>query len=327
MIQLLSAKREQSAVEMLRHEGARLNSDMLSSLASQIQADPFTKIKKLIQGLIERLLNEAKNEATKKGFCDTELGKSHSTRKSRYAEINKLDAEVAELEAHKDSLGTEIDELTTSVGTLEKALTKATDLRKDEKTENADTLKTAKEGVAAVGEALVVLKDFYKSAAKAAFVQVSASPVDEDTAGAGFDGSYKGSQDSSRAILGLLETIKSDFERTVRSTEAEEAKAHEEFVQFERASKADIAGKKTKTALDTQDLDSTKSAIAEGMKDLKTATNLLDVALKNIEELKPTCIDTGMSYAERIQKREDEMAALKKALCMLDSEKVEAQCK
>jgi len=50
------------------------------------------------------------------------------------------------------------------------------------------------------------------------------------------------------------------------------------------------------------------------MKDLKAATKLLDSALKNIEDLKPVCIDTGMSYAERVQKREDEIQALKDAL-------------
>lgn len=59
---------------------------------------------------------------------------------------------------------------------------------------------------------------------------------------------------------------------------------------------------------------------------MKTASKLLDSALKNIEELKPTCIDTGMSYADRVAKREEEIAALKKALCMLDADKVEPDC-
>ena len=98
-------------------------------------------------------------------------------------------------------------------------------------------------------------------------------------------------------------------------------------MEFDRTSKSDIAGKETKSALNKQDLETTKNAIAQGMKDLKTASKLLDGALKNIEELKPTCIDNGMSYAERVQKREDEINALKKALCMLDGDKVEAECR
>lgn len=39
------------------------------------------------------------------------------------------------------------------------------------------------------------------------------------------------------------------------------------------------------------------------------------------------CIDTGMSYEERVEKREEEIEALHKALCILDTDGVEAECK
>merc|ERR1719326_1924492 len=69
-VQLSSAKRHDSAVELLRHEGTRLNSIVLSSLATQIQANPFARVKKMIEGLIDTLLTEANEDATKKSFCD-----------------------------------------------------------------------------------------------------------------------------------------------------------------------------------------------------------------------------------------------------------------
>merc|ERR1719191_1924942 len=67
---------KEHVVSLLKREGARLNSKMLSTLAAQIRADPFAKVKQLIQQLIERLLHEATQEATKKGFCDTEVTKA-----------------------------------------------------------------------------------------------------------------------------------------------------------------------------------------------------------------------------------------------------------
>ena len=36
------------------------------------------------------------------------------------------------------------------------------------------------------------------------------------------------------------------------------------------------------------------------------------------QELHGACVDTGMSYAERTAQREQELEALKKALCILD---------
>ena len=41
-------------------------------------------------------------------------------------------------------------------------------------------------------------------------------------------------------------------------------------------------------------------------KDLQTNQDLVDKALEELEELKPMCIDTGMSYKERVEKREEE---------------------
>merc|ERR1719217_1827042 len=189
---------------------------------------------------------------------------------------------------------------------------------------NMETLKTAKEGYEAVNEALLVLKSFYKQAAKASLIQ--ASPVDEDTSDPGFSGSYKGNQSGSQAVLSLLETIQSDFDRTIRTTEAAEQAAAREYVEFSQASKSSIASKTTKKELDEQDLKTTKTNIKTKMGDLQTAMDLLDAALLELEELKPTCMDSGMSYSERVKKREEEMEALKKALCILDEDGVEAEC-
>jgi chromosome segregation ATPase len=319
-----SAQYTNKAAQTLQQAGIKLKSEMLTSVAAKVMADPFQKVKKLIQELIERLLNEATQEATKKGFCDEELGKATTTRDQEFAEIKKLTAELTQLEVKKETLNNTIVTLKDDIEGLEEALKTTTDNRKDEKEDNMASIKTAKEGVKAVSEAITILKVFYKNAAKASFVQ--ASPVDEDTEGAGFSGSYKGNQAGGGGIIGMLEVIKSDFERTVRKTTQEEEQALADFVEFDRTSKMDIKGKETTVELSEQDLKSTESAIDMKTGDLTTAQGLLDDALKSVENLKPMCIDTGMSYADRVAKREEEIAALKTALCQLDPEGVESEC-
>merc|ERR1719456_281882 len=140
-------------------------------------------------------------------------------------------------------------------------------------------ISTAKGGLEAVNEAMQILKSFYSNAAKASAVLLQASPVDEDTSGAGFSGSYKGKQGGMKAVFGLLEVIQSDFDRTIRTTDAEEAKAHRDFVEFMQTSKASIAGKTTKKELDEQDLKSTRTAHKKNTADLQSNMDLLDKAL------------------------------------------------
>jgi len=312
---LSTEEKTKSAIAILMSEGNRLHSFMLTSLAQRSAGDPFTKIKGLIQKLIERLLAESAAEATKKGFCDTELGKARKDRDFRREETQDLSADLAGLEAKEDALTEEIKLLTGQLKAETKALKETTADRKSEKEDNLETLRTAKDGLDAVNEALLTLKSFYKQAAKAAFVQ--ASPVGEDTSGPGFSGNYKGNQSGSKAVLDLLETISSDFDRTIRTTEASEEAAHRDFVEFSQATQASIGSKTTKKELDEQDLKTTKTSLKTKMQDLQTAQNLLDDALQELEELKPTCIDTGMSYSERVAKREEEMKALKRALTIL----------
>jgi len=313
---LSTQEKHDKVVTVLAEAGRRLHSTALSALAHRVADDPFEKVKTLIQKLIERLLAEATAEATKKGFCDEELGKARGERDYRLSDTKKLSAEISVLDAKEDALTEEIKVLTEDLKTLEQSLADAITDREASKKANLKTIKDAKEGLGAVTEALTILQIFYKNAAKET-VLIQASPVDEDTAGAGFAGAYTGKQEESTGIIGMLEVIKSDFDRTIRVTTETEKQDHADFIELSRSLKVDIGGKETKKQLDEEDLATTKSTIESKMEDLKTAQSLLDGALKVLEGLKPTCIDTGMSYEERVAKREEEIKALEEALKIL----------
>merc|ERR1719409_1709748 len=111
----------QAVMMLLRKQGVALHSSMLTSLASQIASDPFAKIKKLIQELIERLLQEAANEGNQKGFCDKALGDAEQKRDMNAEKLEALNAEMAELEARRDTLEEELATLTTEIAELTKA--------------------------------------------------------------------------------------------------------------------------------------------------------------------------------------------------------------
>jgi uncharacterized coiled-coil protein SlyX len=308
-------------VDLLRKEGVNLKSALLTSLASQISADPFAKVKKLIQELIERLLTEASNEANQKGWCDKAISDAEQKREYAATEINELNSEMATLEAVIDKLTEQLDVLSKEIKELEDKQAEATKLRKEEKAENEATVLEAQEGLKAVNMAMDILDKFYKTMNKEAvelsLVQGPADDAPEQTFAIGE--AYKGAQSESGGIIGMLEVISSDFKRTISETEKAEEQAEDAYLEFMTETGKSLAEKKTAEAQYTKEKHDAEDKFSSAEDNMKAQTEILLTSIKELMELKPACIDTGMSYAERVARREDEIAALKKALCILQN--------
>merc|ERR1712203_384715 len=191
----------------------------------------------------------AKAEKTQKGFCDEQMKETLSKRDAAAAKLEGLEASITEKTAEKKELKMNIAELADEIAKLMKALSEATELRVDEKEGNDQTVKEAEAGKDAVEFALKVLKEFYDNA----FLQTKKYvPPDSDREGNTvgdlapdvFDSKYHGRQDSSSGILGLLEVILSDFDRTDTTVTDEEKTAAEKFEEYKKATEEDIDTKK-----------------------------------------------------------------------------------
>ena len=217
----------------------------------------------------------------------------------------------------------ERDTLTEEILQLENDLNEATENRNEDKANNKKTLTDAKEGKEALEQALTILKDFYRKAGRNK-VLLEASPVGEDMAAEGVDGAqagaYKGNQAAGAGIIAMLETIHSDFARTLKDTEAAEYKASRDFAAFSQETKASISSKSAGLKNTINELERTSSDLVAALNDLKDNQELLDKSLETLEKLRPACVDTGMTYEERVARREAEIEALKKAVCVLDEE-------
>merc|ERR1719482_2215080 len=221
-----------------------LHSTMLTALASQIAADPFAKIKKIIQELIERMLQESANTANQKGWCDKALGDAEQKRDDAADSISELNAQMAELEARRDKLVEELELLAKEIAELEAARAKAEKLRAEEKAENAATVEEAQAGLEAIDMALDIITKFYKTAAKNTVL--TQAPID-DAPDTGFKAgeAYTGAQGAATGVIGMMEVIKSDFERTISETEKAEKIAAKEHMDFMTATGMDLAEKTT----------------------------------------------------------------------------------
>jgi hypothetical protein len=127
------------AITVINKASKSLKSPELSLLAMSLAADPFAKVKTLIQQLIERLMTESANEATHKGWCDKEIHTATSHRDFRYSDTKNLAATVMVQESRKTALSNEIVKLTDEISALNDAYTERTRLREGEKAENKQT--------------------------------------------------------------------------------------------------------------------------------------------------------------------------------------------
>merc|ERR1719433_1130583 len=116
--------------DFLVAEGQRLHSQSLTLLAQQVMADPFAKVKKMIDNLIKRLLEEANEDAKHEGFCDEEMGKSKVTRNKLTSDIDGLTASIDDGQATIAALTEDIAQQSQDVTGLDTAMKEATDLRK-----------------------------------------------------------------------------------------------------------------------------------------------------------------------------------------------------
>jgi hypothetical protein len=313
-------------ITKIKKSAQKLGSPKLSMLAMKMAADPFAKVKTLIQQLIERLMTESANEATHKGWCDTEIGKSNTERDHRHSDTKKLSAETEVLEAKKANLEAEIAKLQTERNAAQDAHTEASRIRGAEKAENKQTLETAQEGLKALKNAIGVLEAFYSKASRATVLlqkkaPVTSSPVAADMVGSEYEGgAYQGNQAAAGGIMGMLETIKSDFERTIKQTSSAEQAASEAFAKFDTETKATISGLETGIKNAEADLKMTSGDLVAALNDLKENQLLLDQSLEALEKLRPACVDTSMSWEEKVAAQEAEIQALKDALAVFNEE-------
>merc|ERR1719409_2107870 len=304
---------QERVVSFLNEQARKSGSRFLSELALSAQANPLGKVKKMIKDLIVKLMEEGTSETEHKGWCDTELTTNKQTRDKKTSEVNELESNIEDLTATIADLTQSIADLTAAVKELDAAMAKETEERSEAKATNAQTVKDAEAARVAVEQAMAVLKDFYaKSADATAFAQQPAADAPET-----FDKPYKGLLSEGGSVVDFLEVILTDFTRLESETAASEAEEEDEYKNFMFESKKDKALKENEIKLKSGTKSDKESALQNAKNDLKTTQDQLNKALEYYEKLKPTCVDSGITYEERVKRREEEIVSLQEALKIL----------
>jgi len=281
-------------------------------------ADPFKKIRNLIQNMITKLEDQQAEEARQKKFCDTEMAESKAGKIDREGTIETLTtrieegvADVAKLNQQKTMLLGEIKNIETAQGEMD-------ELRQEEHHTYKHVKKELEEGLAAVQTALKVLRDFYSAGDdKGAFIQEDIG--NDMKIGSNGQAAYTGSGGGT-AIIGMLEVCESDFSKGLAESASEEDAAQDSYEKLTQENKKERAVKdKTVTNIVTE-VARIEKKNAEFTGDRTETQQELSALLEYLEKLTKQCVAQPESYHDRVARRKREIDGLQQALNTLEAE-------
>jgi len=293
--------------------GRKDNSAILVQLAGQIRAtvamdaDPFAKVKGLIEGMISKLIVEAQEEASHKEFCDRESKENEAKLSKLQAENNKLSTRIERAQAGIAGLKQQIAELSKALQEIAKSQKEMDAMRQSEHEEFVKSAADFKQGVSGVRNALKILRNYYQNNG-AALLQEPATSV------------HSASSDSGNGIISILEVAESDFARSLAEAQAAEDDAEEVYTNTTNENKVSTATKRTTVEGKTQEVDRLSQLISDASSDKAGVEDELSAVMEYLDKLRPQCTTEPMSYEERKARRESEIEGLKSALNILENE-------
>lgn len=298
------------AVRYIRDLAKKENSVELAQLASRMasamrfahsrNADPFAKVKSLITDMISKLESDAKGDASHKAYCDKETAEANSKKHEKRALIDKLSTQIESMSAKSAKLKEEVATLQKQLAELASSKAEMDKIRSEEKALYEKNSAEMKQGITGVKKALSVLKDYYAKEGK----------------------SHSSAEGSSSSIIGLLETVESDFSKGLAEMEVAEQTAAADYYKVSKQNEVSVAMKSKDVKYKQKEAAGLDKSVSETNSDLDGAQAELDAIMEYIGKLAKMCVAKAEPYAERKARREAELAGLKEALKILDGEAV-----
>jgi len=315
--------RKAEVVNAVQQLAKKYHSSALAQLASRIQAvvrlgsaageDPFAKVKGLIQDLIAKLEAEASAAAEEKAYCDDQIAKSEEKKSELEEDIAALTAKIDKAMAKSASLKADVKELQGELAALAKLQAEMDSIRSEENAAYTKAKADLTLGLKGVRDALSVLRTFYGGAAS----MLQGGADDAQPAKPVYHSKAEGAGGS---IIGILEVVEGDFAKSLATEEAEESDAQAEYDKATQENKVTNTLKSQDVTYKTKEFKSLDKSVADMTSDRAGKDTELKAVLEYYAKVKDRCIAKPESYEERKARREAEIAGLKQALSILESE-------
>jgi len=311
-------------VNLLRELARRDQSSAMAQLASRVSsavrfgtrsgADPFGKVKKMIQEMVDRLEKEGAEEATHKAWCDEQTADTKQKTLELNHDIETLTAKMDKAKSRSIKLKDEVAGLQGALADVAKSTVELDSVRREENAAFRETKSDLEQGLKGVRMALKVLKEYYSS--NAALVQQPA-----------LEAGHSKASGSGSSIVGMLEVVESDFGKALATAEAEEDANAVDYEKISMQNRLNTAQWKKDVEYKTKEFNSLDKALSEYTSDRDSAQSELDAVMEYTKTIRGSCELKPETFGDRKARRTDEVAGLKEALKILEGESVFLQKK
>lgn len=225
-VQRKSASKAAAAV--LTSAAARVNSPSLSILATQVELDSFSRVKKAIDGMVAMLKKQQEDEVKKRDWCTSELHENEvATTKTEDLKAD-LSSKIEDIGGDAQKFGEEEDQASHQIAQMQVELQRASENRQKENHDFQSTIADQFATQAVLKQAIERLAKYYESAE---FVQTRNATSQNAQAPPVPEMEYKASAGGNSAIS-LIEKIIQDAKGLQAEARAGEAKAQAEYEAF-----------------------------------------------------------------------------------------------
>merc|ERR1712241_1008172 len=223
---------------------------------------------------------------------------TNAKKDAKTTEIKKLSTKIDQMTSRSAQLKGEVAELEKGLSALAKAQAEMDKIRLEEKETYAKAKAEMEEGIKGVQLALKVLRDYYAKGDKA----------------------HASDEGGGTGVIGLLEVVESDFSKGLIEMTSTEESAQAAYDQETKENEIEKTTKEQDIKYKSEEATGLEKATAEATSDRTGVQEELDAVLEYLKGIEDRCIAKPETYEERVARRDAELAGLREALNILESE-------
>jgi len=297
--------RRQAASAALRRAAGQVHDPELSILATKVELDSFTRVKKAIDDMIAILRTQQSDEVKKTDWCKAEFHENEMSTARNTDEKAGLEAKVADLESSVKSLQDGIADAKANIAQLQLELQRATEVRKAENQEFQKTIADQTTTIEVLHKALNKLATYYdllQTQAHGHSKQTPPVPQKE----------YKPNQ-GARGVMEMIEKLANDAKELMVASKHSENSAQAAYEQNIADTNGSVEALQKEVTFKIQAKSRAGKDMAAAQSDLADTNEELEGLAKYNANLHAECDYMLKNFDVRQSARAQEIEALQQA--------------